>query len=75
MWLLESWRLRRKADRVLLAAWINAAVTALAVFMAPDRTIAIVIGCFWVSLTSLVAVCVAQRLDKDAKPVLRSSTD
>lgn len=57
---------RRPADKVLLAAWVNMAVTAVVCFAVPDPIGAIVTGSLWVAVFSLLAVIVARRLDKKA---------
>jgi hypothetical protein len=62
----EALRVRRKSDKVLLGAWLNLAFTALVCIFATDRIAAIVIGCFWASIVSLVAVIAARHLDKQA---------
>ena len=65
----NSLRFRRPADKVLLIAWLNLAVTALLCFVAADRVSAIVIGSLWAAAVGIVAVVVARRLDKRASRV------
>ena len=57
---------RRPADKVLLAAWVNMAVTAVVCFAAPDPIGAIVVGSLWIAAFSILAVIIARRLDKKA---------
>jgi hypothetical protein len=63
--------LRRKADRVLFAAWLNLGLTAIVCFFAPDRVMATVVGCVWASLVSIVAVIAARRIDRKESRVER----
>jgi hypothetical protein len=62
----EALRVRRKADKVLLLAWINLALTGIVCAFAANGIAAIVVGCVWAASVSLAAVIAARHFDKQA---------
>ncbi len=71
MSLPDSLRLRRKADKVRVAGWINLVITPIVGYFAPDRIAAIVMGCLWVVLVIAVTQIVAWRMDVHANRTIR----
>lgn len=60
---------RRKADKLRLAGWINAPVTAVLTYFCPATVPAIIAACAWVVVVFAVTQGLAWRLDKQANRI------
>jgi hypothetical protein len=63
--------IRRKADKLRIAGWINVPVTAVAVYFYPDTVPAFLAGCVWVLVFFAVTQGIAWHLDKKANRLVR----
>lgn len=71
MSIADSLRFRRRADKVRLAGFINAAITVAVCFIAEDRVGAFVIGAVWIVAMLGITQIVAWRIDAKANRVVR----
>jgi len=57
---------RRKADKVRIAGWINVPVSGVLAYFSPHTIPAIIGACFWILLFFGITQTIAWRLDKEA---------
>ena len=63
--------IRRKADKLRIAGWINVPVTAVLIYFCPEIVAAFIAGSLWVLAFFAVTQGIAWHLDKKANRLVR----
>ncbi len=67
----SSLRLRRGADKVRAAGWINVIATLVGGYFFPDKVMAVIVGCLWIVFVLAVVQFTAWRMDVKANRTAR----